>query len=107
MSGGTIAIIVIVCLFSASGGVVFLIFLFKQDSRLRKMFNYQNQPTSLNSFENVAYDKETDPSQLNKWFLKSPNGALLCTRFIPKVNFREKRLYVRRKMKKFKISMIF
>ena len=66
MSGGSIAIIVIVCLFSATGGIVFLIFLFKRDSRLRKMFNYQSQPTSLNSFENVAYEKEADPSQLNK-----------------------------------------
>ena len=56
MSGGTIAIVVIICILAATGGVVFLMFLWKRDSRLRKLLGLQNQQTSLNSFDNVGYD---------------------------------------------------
>ena len=72
MSGGTIAIVVIVCLLAAAGGVVFMIFLWRRDTRLRKMLGFQNQQSNQNnqnSFENVGYDNsssELSSSQLSQ-----------------------------------------
>jgi len=63
MSGGTVAIVVIVCILAATGGVVFMIFLWKRDTRLRKILGFQNQQTNQNSFANVGYDNSSsDPS---------------------------------------------
>lgn len=64
MSGGVIAIVVIICLLATAGGAVFLVMFFKRESRLKKLLGFDNQLPQRNvgSFDNVGYEESANSS---------------------------------------------
>ena len=71
MSGGVIAIVVIICLVAVAGGAVFLVVYFKRDSQIRKLLRLNSPPNTgtqsqPQSFDNLGYEAASSPSSLNE-----------------------------------------
>ena len=71
MSGGVIAIVVIICLVAVAGGGVFLVVYFKRDSQIRKLLRLNSPPNTgtssqPQSFDNLGYEAASSPSSLNE-----------------------------------------